>query len=164
MNQTSIGLLEDHGSLALATRIILQMHYDTIVKEINPLSIPMRHSVKISATSRQLQQWLDQQPPESVLIMLIDFNLYGSNSSEILSTLSGKATGFRHIALYSEALLIGWSAHNHLVTTFKDLGADAFISKQLHIESLAKNIVAAIRKRRTLPWVQVMDDSDTWSV
>jgi DNA-binding NarL/FixJ family response regulator len=111
--------------------------------------------LQIVASARALEQWLAQQEPDSVRLLILDYQVEGGTVLELLQRLRGP--GRRHPALHPEALVVGWSIHGDAAEHFRLSGAaDGFISKHRPARTLVESLLTILARRRAgADWVEL---------
>ncbi len=132
--ETPIVIVEDQGGLALALQSRIFSDF-----QINQR---FRGRAKVVDSIQRLREWLDAQPVGFVQLLILDWSVrFG---------LSTQALGFdlrTHQALSSTAIIIGYSGHDEAEESFRQFGADGFISKNRPFAAVADDIMYIVAQR-----------------
>jgi len=113
--------------------------------------------IQVVASGQLLLQWLEDQPPSSVRLILLDYGLTDGPSTNVVAQVRNGDGMTRHPALHSDALMIGWSAHPEAPAAFQDLKLDGWISKHRSITNLAQDVAEIIQRRKNGEiWVELL--------
>jgi CheY-like chemotaxis protein len=147
--RTPVIIVEDNIGIAF----LLAEQLRTEVEQLQPYDMNGQH--QIVASGYRLLRTLDAQPDESVRLIILDYVLSDGECIPVLARLRDEEGKNAHPALHPEARIIGWSANDQSVTTFRAARADGFISKHRDHKMLIKDVLQLLQQLDHADWAEL---------
>jgi CheY-like chemotaxis protein len=120
-----------------------------------PSSFALRPSnSRLLICTASMLRTLDAQPDQTVRLIILDYVLSDGECLPVLARLRDEEGKNAHPALHPEARIIGWSANDQSVTTFRAARVDGFISKHRDPKTLIQDVLQMLQRLNTTDWVE----------
>jgi len=143
MTRTPIIVVEDRAPLAFAISDLFRKHQAELK------NWHLEGAVQIVASGWRLLKWLDTQPKQSVRLLVVDYSIVGHDGANIVERLRREDAPLSYPTLHSQCVIIGWSAEASAERSFRDAGANGFISKQRPVTQLVADLMKVLQRLNT---------------
>lgn len=147
--RTPVIIVEDN--IGIAFLLAEQLRADAHLLQ----SYDMHGHHQIVASGYRLLRTLDAQPDHSVRLIILDYMLSDGECLPVLARLRDEDGQNAHPALHPAAKVIGWSANEQSVTTFRAARTDGFISKHRDPKALIYDVLELLQRLETTNWAEL---------
>ncbi|HEY0606835.1 MAG TPA: hypothetical protein VGD58_28205 [Herpetosiphonaceae bacterium] len=149
ITRTPVIIVEDNIGIAF----LLAEQLRAEAEQLQAFDMDGQH--QIVASGYRLLRTLDAQVDQTVRLIILDFMLSDGECLPVLARLRDEEGKNAHPALHPEARIIGWSANEQSVTTFRAARADGFISKHRDPKLLIQDVFQLLQRLNHTHWVEL---------
>jgi CheY-like chemotaxis protein len=148
ITRTPVIIVEDNIGIAF----LLAEQLRAEAEQLQAFDMHGQH--QIVASGYRLLRTLDAQPDQTVRLIILDYMLSDGECLPVLARLRDEEGKNAHPALHPAARIIGWSANDQSVTTFRAARVDGFISKHRDPKTLIQDVLIMLQRLNSTDWVE----------